>query len=122
MAFDKNADAVVPLAGKIRAAKAASKNLRSQLNEISPEYAALNREAAPLYAAEDAMSRAAEVRGNSLHLNALDILGFPIAMRTPAVARGVWETGRAAQALAPLAKRLAPILATPGDQTNFGNR
>ena len=124
IAFGKEAEAAVPRAAKIALAKSASKDTRTQLGQISPEYAALNREAAPLYAAEDAMARAAEVRANNYHLGGLDVagLGIPVLLRTPAFARGVWESGKAAERLAPLAKRLAPVVASPGDQLRLGQR
>lgn len=124
IAFGREADAAVPRAARINLAKTASKDIRSQINEISPEYAALNREAAPLYAAEDAMSRAAEVRGNNYHFGGLDVagLGVPVMLRTPAVHRAIWEGGKLLERLAPAAKRLAPIVASPGDQTRLVRR
>lgn len=124
VAFGKDADAAVPRAARINLAKTASKDTRDQLNKISPEYAALNREAAPLYGAEDAMARAAEVRGNNYHFGGLDVagLGVPVLLRTPAASRAAWESGKAAKKLTPLAKRLAPILASPRDQTDLGRR
>lgn len=124
IAFGKEAEAAVPRAAKISLAKSASKDTREQLGQISPEYAALNREAAPLYGAEDAMARAAEVRANNYHLGGLDVagLGIPVLLRTPAFARAVWESGRAGERLAPLAKRLAPVVASPGDQLRLRNR
>lgn len=117
-AFDPASTSLAPKAARVMAAKGAARDLRSQLGEISPEYAALNREMAPLYGAEDAMSRAAAVRGNNFHLTGLDILGagIPVALRTPALARGLFELGGASQSAAPFAKILTPLAAAPGEQ------
>ena len=123
-AFDQTQSTLVPKAAKIMAAKGAARDLRAQLGEISPEYAAFNREMAPLYGAEDAMARAAAVRGNNYNFNGLDLmgLGIPIALRTPAILRAIFESGKLAGDLAPLAKRIAPVIASPSDQTKLGKR
>lgn len=96
VAFEEAADKFAPKNFRIAFAKAAAQNLKGQLAAASPEYAQEMEHLAPLYGAEDAMTRAANVRGNNYSIGGLDVagLGLPILLRTPAVAQAVWNAGR----------------------------
>lgn len=87
-AFDvAPAAAHVPKAARVMAAKEAARALRSEIAGISPEYAAQMSYLAPLYGAEDAMTRAATIRGNRNVANLMNLINIPAA------AQAVWTTG-----------------------------
>lgn len=87
---------IAPLAAKLFAIKEVARSFRRQLAEISPEYARKMEELAPLYGAEDAMTRAASRGGNKFSLNPVNI-----ALGTPALPRAMWEAGRIMSSAAP---------------------
>ena len=87
---------IAPLAAKLYAIKEVARSFRRQLAEISPEYARKMEDLAPLYGAEDAMTRAASRGGNKFSMNPVNI-----ALGTPALPRAMWETGRILSSAAP---------------------
>lgn len=87
-AFDVAPSAAhVPKAARVMAAKEAARELRSEIAGISPEYAAQMSYLAPLYGAEDAMTRAATIRGNRNVMNPMNLINIPTA------AQAVWSVG-----------------------------
>ena len=114
-AFSRDPSETTPLYARLLANKFASAILRRRLGDISPEYAALNEKAAPYYAAEDAMIRAASTGGNR-NLLSLGTLLHPLAslQEAPIVARGLWEAGSGMRGLGgyvtPLSRGIAPAL------------
>lgn len=96
VAFGREAEGIASRNFRIAYAKAAARNLKTQLAEASPAYAREMENLAPLYGAEDAMARAAQTRGNNYAFGGLDVagLGIPVLLRTPAVAQAVWNAGR----------------------------
>lgn len=87
-AFDVAPSAAhVPKAARVMAAKEAARDLRSEIAGISPEYAAQMSYLAPLYGAEDAMTRAATIRGNRNVMNPMNLINIPAA------AQAVWSVG-----------------------------
>jgi len=112
--------AVAPQAGTRAGAKGADRAIRAQIAEVSPAYAAADAQVAPWYAGADAFQRAADVRGGNYALDimaplvggaagsqngvasglggALGTAALVRYLRSPALARHLWEAGRAAQA------------------------
>lgn len=87
-AFDVAPSAAhVPKAARVMAAKEAARELRREIAGISPEYAAQMSYLAPLYGAEDAMARAATIRGNRNVMNPANLINVPAA------AQALWTVG-----------------------------
>jgi hypothetical protein len=123
------------------ATKAAARSMADELGQISPALAAQNAQMAPWYAAAPAMIRAAGPRGNAYGIGPMEALGFiggtgagfqqeglgggfgggiggllaVRALRSPAAMRALYDAGRTATAVAPAARRLAPLLAPQTD-------
>lgn len=113
--------ATAPIAGTRAGAKAADRAIRAQISEVSPAYAAADAQVAPWYAGADAFQRAADVRGGNYALDimapliggaagsqggvasglggALGTAALVRYLRSPALARHLWEAGRATQAV-----------------------
>lgn len=116
----KDPRAIAPASGMTTAAKGADRAIRAQIAEVSPAYAAADAQVAPWYAGADAFQRAADVRGGNYALDimaplvggaagsqggvasglggALGTAALVRYLRSPALARHLWEAGRAAQA------------------------
>ena len=87
-AFDVAPSAAhVPKAARVMAAKEAARELRGEIAGISPQYAAQMSYLAPLYGAEDAMTRAATIRGNRNVANPMNLINIPTA------AQAIWSAG-----------------------------
>lgn len=114
-AFSRDPSETTPLYARLLANKFASDGLRRRLGGIFPEYAALNERAAPYYAAEYAMIRAASTGGNR-NLLSLGTLMHPLAslQEAPIVARSLWEAGRVMSGLGgyatPLSRGIVPAI------------
>jgi hypothetical protein len=117
----KDPRAIAPASGMTTAAKGADRAIRAQIAEVSPAYAAADAQVAPWYAGADAFQRAADVRGGNYALDimapliggaagsqggvasglggALGTAALVRYLRSPALARHLWEAGRATQAV-----------------------